>query len=53
MYPKTSTNVKRCYSQAKRMYFFIWDKISSDFKKEFDRKPVYKKKIENQNKILR
>ena len=30
----------------------IWDKVSTDIKKEFDSKPVYNKKIvENQNKI--
>ena len=33
-------------------YNTIWDKVSSDIKKEFDGEPVYNKKCENQNKIL-
>ena len=31
----------------------IWNKVSNSMKKEFDSKPIYNKKIsENQNKIL-
>ena len=51
------------YGQTKWMYFLIgnddllekyntiWDKVSADIKKEFDREPVYNKNFfENQNK---
>ena len=32
----------------------IWDRVSADIKKEFDRKPVYNKKIfENQIKAIK
>ena len=30
-------------------YNTIWDKVSADIKKEFDREPVYNKKAENQS----
>ena len=57
MLPKTSTYVKSCDGQTKWMYFLIedgdllekyitiWDKVSTDVKKEFDREPVYNKII--------
>ena len=57
MLPKTSTYVKSCDGQTKWMYFLIedgdllekyitiWDKVSTDIKKEFDREPVYNKII--------
>ena len=57
MLPKTSVYVKRYDGQTKCMYFLIedddllekyntiWDKVSADIKKEFDREPVYNKKF--------
>ena len=54
MLPKTSTYVKSYDGQTKWMYFLIenddllekyntiWDKVSADVKKEFDRELVYK-----------
>ena len=46
MFPKTSAYVKRYDWQTRWIYFFytIWDKVSTDIKKEFDSKPVYQKK---------
>ena len=53
MLSKTSTYVKSYDGQTKLMYFLvedddslgkyntIWDKVSTDIKKEFDSKPVY------------
>ena len=55
MLPKTSAYVKSYDGQTKWMYFLIedddllekyntiWDKVSADIKKEFDREPVYSK----------
>ena len=57
MLPKTSAYVKSYDRQTKWMYFLIeddellekyntvWDKVSSDIKKEFDSKPVYNKEF--------
>ena len=57
MLPKTSAYVKSYDGQTKWMYILIkednllekcntiWNKVSVDIKKEFDRKHVYKKKI--------
>ena len=57
MLPKTSVYVKSYDRQTKWMYFFIedddllekyntiWDKVSTDMKKEFDREPVYNKEF--------
>ena len=66
MLPKRRAYVKSYDVQTKWMYFLleddnllekyntIWDKVSTDIKKEFDREPVYnKKKFESQNIILR
>ena len=55
--PKTSTYVKNYDGQTKWMYFLIedddllekyntiWDKVSTDIKKEFDSEPVYNKEF--------
>ena len=55
MLPKTSAHLKSYDGQTKWMYFLIehdeflekyntiWDKVSSDIKKEFDSKPVCNK----------
>ena len=55
MIPKTNAYVKSYDGQTKWMYFFIedddllkryntiWDKVSTDIKKEFDSKLVYNK----------
>ena len=55
MLPKTSGYVKSYDRQTKWMYFLIehddflekyntiWDKVSADIKKEFDKEPVYNK----------
>ena len=55
MLPKTSAYIKNYDGQTKWMYFFIenddllkkynsiWDKVSSDIKKEFHSKPVFNK----------
>ena len=52
--PQISAYVKSYDGQSKRMYFLIedddllekyntiWDKVSTDIKKEFNSKPVYK-----------
>ena len=57
MLPKTSVYVKRYDGQTKWMYFLIeddellekynavWDKVSTDIKKDFDNKPVYNKEF--------
>ena len=57
MLPKTSAYVKSYDGQTKWMYFLIedddllekyntiWDKVSADFKNEFDSEPVYNKNI--------
>ena len=57
MLPKTSAYVKSYDGQTKWMYILIkednllekcnaiWNKVSADIKKEFDRKHVYKKNI--------
>ena len=57
MLPKTSIYVKSYDRQTKWMYFFIedddllekyntiWDKVSTDMKKEFDRQTVYNKEF--------
>ena len=57
MLPKTSAYVKSYDRQTKWMYFLIedddllekyntiWDKVSSDIKKEFNSKPVYNKEF--------
>ena len=57
MLPKTSIYVKSYDRQTKWMYFFIedddllekyntiWDKVSTDMKKEFDRETVYNKEF--------
>ena len=59
MLPKTKADVKNYDGQTKWMYFLIeddnllkkyntvWDKVSSDFKKEVDSEPVYNKNFEN------
>ena len=53
MLPKTSTYVKSCDGLTKWMYFLIedddllekyntiWDKVSTDSKKELDSEPIY------------
>ena len=55
MLPRSSASVKSCDGQTKWMYFLIenhdllkkyntiWDRVSSDIKKQFDSKPVYNK----------
>ena len=55
MFPKTSPYVKIYDGQTKWMYFLIedddllekyktiWDKVSTDIKKEFNNEPVYNK----------
>ena len=55
MLPKTRAYVKSYDEQTKWMYFLIedddllekyntiWDKVSTDIKKEFDSEPVYNK----------
>ena len=55
MLPKTRAYVKSYDGQTKWMWFLIeednllkkyntiWDKVSADIKKEFDRKPAYNK----------
>ena len=51
MLPKTSAYVKSYDGQTKWMCFLIedtnimWDKVSADIKKEFDREPVYNKDV--------
>ena len=57
MLPKTGADVKSFDRQTKWMYFLIedddllekyntiWDKVSTDIKKEFDSEPVYNKKF--------
>ena len=57
MLPKTSAYVKRYDGQTKWIYFLIedddllekyntiWDKLSTNIKKEFEGKPVYNKKF--------
>ena len=57
MFLKTNTNVKSYDGQTKWMYFLIedddllkkydiiWDKVSTDIKKEFDSEPVYNKEF--------
>ena len=57
MLPKTGADVKSFDGQTKWMYFLIedddllekyntiWDKVSTDIKKEFDSEPVYNKKF--------
>ena len=57
MLPKTSAYVKSYAGQTKWMYFLIenddllekyntiWDKVSTDIKREFDREPIYNKKF--------
>ena len=57
MLPKTRAYVKSCDSQTNWMYSLIedddllekyntiWDKVSTDIKKEFDSEPVYNKKL--------
>ena len=57
MLPKTSAYVKIYDGQTKWMYFLIedddllekyktvWDKVSADMEKEFDREVVYDKKF--------
>ena len=63
MLHKTSAYIKSYDGQTNRMYFLIedddllkkcntvWDKVSTDIKKEFDSEPVYNKKFfGNQNK---
>ena len=64
MLPKTSTYVKSYDGRIKCIYFLIedeelsakyntiWDKVSTDTKKEFDSKPVYNKNyLKKKNKI--
>ena len=55
MLPKTAPYIKSYDGQSKWMHFLIedddlsgkcntiWDKVSADIKKEFDREPVYNK----------
>ena len=57
MLPKTSAYVKSYDGQTKGIYFLIkdnkllekyntiWDKVSTDIKKEFDSKPAFNKII--------
>ena len=57
MPPKTSAYVKSYDAQTKLIYFLIedddllekyniiWDKVSSDIKREFDSRPVYNKNV--------
>ena len=57
MLPKTRAYVKRYDGRTKWMYFFIendpllekynavWEKVTSDIKKEFESEPVYNKKL--------
>ena len=57
MLPEASAYVKNYDAQTKWMYFLIedgnslekyytlWDKLSTDIKKEFDNEPVYNNKI--------
>ena len=59
MLPKTSAYVKSYDRQGKWRYFLIeddnvlrkyntvWDKVSTDIKKEFNSEPVYKYNFEN------
>ena len=57
MLPKTNPNVKSYDEKTKWMYFLIedigllkkyntvWDKVSADIEKGFDREPAYNKKF--------
>ena len=56
MFPETSAYAKSYDGQTRCMYFLIedddlekyntiWDKVSADIKKKFDRMPVYNKII--------
>ena len=57
MLPKTNAYIKSYDGETKWVYFLtedddllemyntIWDKVSADFKKEFDSEPVYNKEL--------